>query len=186
MNLELQDIGPYRNQVTLDRVRWLRWCNRAILHGLEYYGQAVETTNSDTLISKVASGDIAAMLALLYGAASAEDPGITPATYTRMVQPERGPEYVDVVLDGLRHYLPPPQVQDDGQNLDEDWPDTQAEVRKRGPVQCTDWGQWYRFARTEYGMTREEFLDTTQRELHGLDMQRLVDRGVVIWDKGVI
>jgi hypothetical protein len=56
---------------------------------------------------------------------------IDAMVFGRIYKNEHLKEYIDAVLSGMTAYLPEPEVTDHGQNLDEDWPDTQAEIKKK-------------------------------------------------------
>jgi hypothetical protein len=51
--------------------------------------------------------------------------------FGRIYKREHLKEYIDAVIEGMAAYLPEPEAVDHGQNLDEDWPDTQSEVKKK-------------------------------------------------------
>ncbi|HHU77829.1 MAG TPA: hypothetical protein GXZ29_02960 [Clostridiales bacterium] len=183
---ELQDLFPHENYADFDRVRRLKWCNNTILYAIEYYRVVLNIkTDFDLLINDMKDGKLQAVISLLYGALRAVDTKVDITEFGRIYKPGNITQYINVVVEGLEAYLPEPEILDHGQNLDESWPDTQSEIRKKGIIEKTDWGFWYWFARSKAGMTTEEFGNTTLRALmiiykrywkdHGIDMYKVDD-----------
>lgn len=132
---ELQDIYPFENYVTFDRVRRLKWCNNTIIRAVEYYRVIYDTkTDYDVIIKELQDGKMRAVISLLYGALRAANDRIDIITFGRLYKNDNLKQYIDAVIEGMKAYLPDPEIQDHGQNLDEGWPDTQSEVKKKGLV----------------------------------------------------
>lgn len=130
---ELQDLYPFENYATFDKVRKLKWCNNTILYAIEYYRIIYkEKITYDLLLYELANTKMRAVIALLYGALKAANYRMDIITFGRIYRNENLKEYIDAVIEGMQAYLPEPEIQDHGQNLDEDWPDTQSQVKKKG------------------------------------------------------
>jgi hypothetical protein len=136
-NEELQDLYPFENYATLDdpkNPRRMKWCNNTMLYATEYYRRTIgEEITYDGLIKAVRNMKMAAIIALIYGGVRAADPDID---YTRFANIYKSNDHlmdnVSAVLEGITAYLPEPDgVIDDGRDLDESYPDTQAEVKKK-------------------------------------------------------
>ena len=129
---ELQDLYPLENYATFDRVRKLKWCNNTILYAIEYYRIVYkEKMTYDLILNEIENTKMRAVLALLYGALKAADDRIDITTFGRIYKNDFLKEYIDAVVEGMEAYLPEPEFYDHGENLDEDWPDTQSEVKKK-------------------------------------------------------
>lgn len=130
-NEELQDLYPYENYADFDFVRRLKWCNATILYALEYYRTVQQAEiDYDTLMAELQSVKMRAVIALLYGALRANDGNMDLKTFGTVYKTEKLAGYIDAVIDGIKHYLPEPEG-NDPQKLDEEWPDTQAELKKK-------------------------------------------------------
>jgi|GEM_PF-5242653 len=131
MKHDISDFYPFENYATFDRVRKLKWNNNATLQAISYfntvYGKKI--TRSE-LIEGLASGAIEYIIASLYGALCAADERLTIQIFNRIYKPEYLSEYITAVYEGAKANEPEPMVQDNGENLDLDWPDTQSEVKK--------------------------------------------------------
>ena len=133
MNMEkLTDFLPYENTAILGMERSLKWCNETIIHAIAY-GKSVcgDLDDYDKIMVEIHRGTLRVIQALLYGALKAADPKMTIKRYQMLYKPARLQEYVVAVLEGMNHYLPEPAVADSGVDLDPEWPDTQAEVKKK-------------------------------------------------------
>jgi len=178
---ELQDLYPYENYAKFDKIRRLKWCNNAVLYAIEYYRVAYGVkTNFDLMLRELQDGKLRAVIGLLYGALRAADNTIDVAKFNKLYRVNNLKEYIDVVIEGMMAYLPEPEIQDHGQNLDESWPDTQAKAREKGIIEKTDWGFWYWFAR-KAGVTSQEFGELTMRALWILYKRHMKDRGVDLY-----
>lgn len=133
MNIEeLQDLYYFENYATFDRVRKLKWCNNTILYAIEYYRIIFkEKTDYDRIMKELQDKKMRAVIALLYGAIKAANNKINIMVFGRIYKNENLKEYIDAVIEGMEAYLPEPEIQDHGQNLDESWPDTQSQVKKK-------------------------------------------------------
>lgn len=181
---ELQDLYPFENYVMFDKMRRLKWCNNTILYAIEYYRVVFnQKMDFDLLLKDMQDGKIQAVISLLYGALRAADNKIDIIKFGRIYKNDNLNQYIDVVVEGMEAYLPEPEILDHGQNLDESWPDTQSEVKKKGIIEKTDWGFWYWFARSKAGMTAEEFGETTQRALMIIYKRYWKDHGVDLYRK---
>ena len=130
---ELQDLYPFENYATFDKVRKLKWCNNTILYAIEYYRVIYkEITNYDVIVKELQDSKMRAVISLLYGALKAANNQTDIMTFGRIYKSDNLKEYIDKVIEGMEAYLPEPEIQDHGRNLDEDWPDTQSEVKKKG------------------------------------------------------
>jgi hypothetical protein len=129
---ELQDLYPFENYATFDHARRLRWCNNTILHAIEYYRVINGTKiDFDLLVKELQAGKLRAVISLVYGAVRAADDKMDIMAFGRIYKNDNLKEYIDVAITGMAAYLPEPEITDQGQNLDEEWPDTQAEVKKK-------------------------------------------------------
>lgn len=130
---ELQDLYPFENYATFDKVRKLKWCNNTILYAIEYYRVIYkEKLDYDMIMKEIQDAKMRAVISLLYGALRAADKQIDIMDFGRIYKSENLKEYIDAVIEGMKAYLPEPEIQDHGQNLDEGWPDTQSQVKKKG------------------------------------------------------
>lgn len=138
-NEELQDLYPFENYATLGaekpRQYRMRWNNNAILYALEYYRMtAGEEATYDILIEKLGGNpmDMTAIIAFIYGAMRAARPSIDYKAFCDIYTNDHLLDNMNAVIDGITHYLPEPDGHvDSGKDLDEDWPDTQAELKKK-------------------------------------------------------
>jgi len=129
---ELQDLFPYENYADFDRVRRLKWCNNSILYAIEYYRVVLkQKTDFDLLLKDMQEGKIQAVISLLYGALRAANSKVGITEFGCIYKNDNLKQYIDAVVEGLEAYLPEPEIQDHGKNLDEDWPDTQSEIKKK-------------------------------------------------------
>ena len=83
-------------------------------------------------------------------------------------------EYVEAVIEGMAHYLPEPSLADDTTDLDPDWPDTQAEVKKKGNK--IEWSYWVWFC-SKIG---QDFKAQTIRSMIALQKCWLKENGIEI------
>jgi hypothetical protein len=141
-NEELQDLMPYENHTTFDHERRLLWCIDAMLNAIRYYREAFEEeTTRDTLLDELERYNQRVIISLLYGALRAADEQMTPFMFARIYKKNNLKQYIDVVLEGVVHYLPHPGEQaKHSRKLDESWPDTQSEVKKKTPAWTGDGG----------------------------------------------
>lgn len=133
-NEELQDLYPHENYVTLKGKEYrMKWCNAAFLHAIDYYKKThSEEITYDGLINAVRNSKMAGVVALIYGAVRAANPSVDYIRFCNIYDNESLMENISAVLDGVSSYLPKPDgVVDDGRNLDESYPDTQGELKKK-------------------------------------------------------
>lgn len=133
-NEELQDLYPHENYAELDKPRRMKWCNSALLYAMDYYRRTYgEEITYDGLIKALRELKMAAVTALIYGGVRAADPDVDYIVFTRIYENnEHLMDNVSAVLEGITAYLPEPGgVIDAGRDLDESYPDTQAEVKKK-------------------------------------------------------
>lgn len=181
---ELQDFFPFENYAEFDHVRRLKWCNNAVFNAIEYY-RVIYGVNIDfdSIIKEMQDGKMRAVISLLYGALRAANNRLDIMAFGRLYKSDNLKQYIDIVVEGMKAYLPEPEIQDHGHNLDESWPDTQSEVKQKGIIEKTDWGYWYWFARSKAGMTAEEFGETTLRALMIIYKRYLKERGIDLYQK---
>ena len=129
--LYMNDFYPLENTAVFDRERRLLWNNAAILHAINYYKRQGVAAEYETVLDELRDGKLRAIQALLFGALKASDERITIQRFEKIYRAELLAEYVACVLDGMTQYLPKPMIHDDGADLDPEWPDTQAEVKKK-------------------------------------------------------
>jgi len=86
-------------------------------------------------------------------------------------------ECIDAALQGIKAYLPEPEIKDSGKNLDESYPDTQTEKNQDKKGTRYDWGYWFWFAKSKLNMTAKEFAETTQRAIYEQYKRYWTDRG---------
>jgi len=128
----ITDFYAYENHASFDVPRPLKWCNGAILYACQYYEQAyLEKISYDGILADMRSGKLRAIVSLLYGAARMADNRIDFYRFSRIYKSANIEEYVNVVLAGIKQYQPEPDIKDSGLNLADDYPDTQAEVKKK-------------------------------------------------------
>jgi len=138
---ELTDFFPIENSVQLDRDRQLKWSNAAILHAIQYYQEICGIKVAyENILDELRAGTLRAIQALLYGALKAADDRITIKLFGKIYRPANLEQYVLAVASGMSHYMPDSEVLDNGKDLDEEWPDTQAEVKKKKSGQTGDTG----------------------------------------------
>ena len=110
---ELQDLYPFENYATFDKVRKLKWCNNTILYAVEYFRIVYkEKMDYDLIIKELRDGKIRAVISLLYGALKAADKRIDIMRFGRIYKNENLKEYIDAVIEGMEAYLPEPEIQD--------------------------------------------------------------------------
>ena len=128
----ITDFYAYENYASFDVPRPLKWCNGAILHACQYYEQAyLEKITYDGILADMRAGKLRAIVSLLYGAARMADSKIDYYRFSRIYKAANIEEYVNTVLAGIKQYQPEPEIKDSGMNLADDYPDTQAEVKKK-------------------------------------------------------
>lgn len=175
----MTDYFPYENSAPLDAERRLVWSNAAILHALTYCEAVCGVSlEYEQILDELRDGRLRAIQALLYGAAKTADERLTIKRYGYIYRTNNLTQYVAAVLDGMSHYLPPPTVADNEENLDPDWPDTQAEARKKGLR--IDWGYWIHFC----NKIGREFRGQTMRSMLALQRLWLKEQGIEIDDSG--
>jgi len=138
-NEELQDLYPFENYATLGaekpRQYRMRWNNNAILYALEYYRiTAGKEITYDELIGLLNNRPMSmtAIIALIYGAMRAARPSIDYKVFCDIYTNDHLADNITAVLEGMAACLPEPEGNiDSGKDLDEDWPDTQAELKKK-------------------------------------------------------
>lgn len=128
----ISDLFAFENYATFDRIRPLKWCNAAMLHAGTYYRSIFDKEATyDQIIAELLQGNLRAIVSLVYGAARAADPGLNAFRFSQIYREENLKEYIDAALAGVKEYLPDPETPDSGKNLDESYPDTQAEAQKK-------------------------------------------------------
>ena len=128
----ITDLFAFENYATFDRIRPLKWCNAAMLHACAYYRTIFSSELTyDQLITELLQGNLRAVISLVYGAARAADAQMTVYRYSQVYKSDNLQNYIDVALEGIKAYLPDPETQDSGKNLDDSYPDTQAETQKK-------------------------------------------------------
>lgn len=131
-------LSPYINYV--EGIR-LEWCNLAISSALDYLKVEYQLTlEFDDLIEIYNTDEF--IFSLLYGALYAAC-GMTIPQYEGLITSTTisMKEIVLAVYDGITNYLPKKRYST--QNLDEEWPDTQAEMAQKNPKQETDFISLY-------------------------------------------
>jgi hypothetical protein len=129
---KLTDFFPYKNSAKLDIERPLKWANETILRTIEYYQSVChETTDYDAIIAELRNGSLRPIQALLFGALKAADPKMNTKRFSQIYKPHYLAEYVTAVMDGMANYFADSDMKDTGDDLDPEWPDTQAEVKKK-------------------------------------------------------
>ena len=138
----ISDLFAFENYATFDRIRPLKWCNAAMLHAGTYYKAIFDKeVTYDQLMSELLQGNLRAIVSLVYGAARAADNTMTAFRFSQVYREDNLKDYIDAALAGVKEYLPDPETQDSGKNLDESYPDTQAEAQKNeGKGKGFDWG----------------------------------------------
>lgn len=128
----MTDFFPHENDAQFDRPRPLKWTNAAVLQAILYCQTVCGiNTSYEAILADLRAGKLRAVQALLFGALKAADDRMTVKLFGDIYRPMNLADYVAAVLDGMSHYLPAPAVRDEGMDLDPDWPDTQAEVKKK-------------------------------------------------------
>ena len=131
----ITDFYAYENYASFDTQRPLKWCNGAIMYACQYYDQAfMEKITYDKILEDMLTGKLRAIVSLLYGAARMADNRIDYNRFGRIYKSQNLQEYINVVLAGIKHYQPEPEIKDSGENLDDSYPDTQTEVKKKTPT----------------------------------------------------
>lgn len=126
------DFYPYKNTVRMNEIRSLTWSNGTILEAVYFYKVIFEVDiTADALLAELQSKKLRAIQALLFGAIKVSNPEFTTDMFAKIYKPENLSEYVAVVLNGMVHYYPEPEIKDRGEDLDESYPDTQKEVKKK-------------------------------------------------------
>jgi hypothetical protein len=134
INEELQDLYPHENYATLRGKEYrMRWCNAAFLHAIDYYRKTHgEEITYDGLINAVRESKMSGVVALIYGAVRAANPSVDYIRFCSIYDNDHLTDNISAVLEGVSAYLPEPEgVVDDGKNLDESYPDTQGELKKK-------------------------------------------------------
>ncbi len=129
---KLSDYFPYENTAEFDFERLLKWSNATIVYAIDYCKKVSnEQLDYDTLVQELLKGTLRSVQALLFGALKAADHKIDIKRYTQIYKPDNLAAYVTAVMDGMAHYMPDPEIKDTGKDLDDAWPDTQAELKKK-------------------------------------------------------
>jgi hypothetical protein len=135
----ISDLFAFENYATFDRIRPLKWCNAAMLHAGTYYKAIFDKeVTYDQLMSELLQGNLRAIVSLVYGAARAADNTMTAFRFSQVYREDNLKDYSDAALAGVKEYLPDPETQDSGKNLDESYPDTQAEAQKKTKEKVKD------------------------------------------------
>lgn len=172
----------YENYATFDKLRKLKWNNNAIIMALRYYHTVLKKKITyDDLMEELKDGKASGVLSMLYGAVCAADSSITLPVFNDIYKAEHLKEYITAVYEGIKEYLPEPEIKDTGEDLDPSWPDTQSQVKK-SQTEKTDWGYWIWIAKSKLGMTMEEIKETSLRAIIELYWQHLGERGVKRYD----
>lgn len=125
---------PLENYATFDRVRKMRWDNEAILNAISYHQMVSgHEITYDDILDGLNHNDMACVIALIYGALCSADKNMSFTKFGNVYRNEYLTEYLDAVNEGINHYLPDPTIDDDLEDLDESYPDTQAEIKKKTP-----------------------------------------------------
>lgn len=130
MASDLTDFMPYINKAVFDHERQLKWCNATMAYAVEYARDNGIGDTSDEVLDATEKGNLEGMKALLYGALRAATLAMTLKRFYDIYKPENLYQYMEAVGDGIRHYRPE-DTGDNGEDLDESWPDTQSQVKKK-------------------------------------------------------
>lgn len=133
--MEINGLEPYYNYLILDVVgtEWrLAWCNQTMHFAISHYRRLTgkEITFAG-LTSQLANEEV--IRSLIFGALVAGDKMKSPSELAAIWDfEEDGVEYIDTMIDGMKHYLPPKSdefVDDLTEFLDESYPETRQETK---------------------------------------------------------
>ena len=118
----LQNFVVYENEVILGgAAKRLRWNNEAIAQAILYLDE--EKTDIE-ILQAVANGNIRGLRALMFGARTSAIRNYTRARFETEFDIRRVTSYIEIVTDGIQHYLPQagrisaPQEKADGKGSD--------------------------------------------------------------------
>ncbi len=133
MDIDITDLYPLENYAVFDRIRPLVWSNAAIVNACHYMMTLYQkkTTYDEIIKEFLSKGTIESTIALLYGATKAANDRMDVFWFGRIYRSSNLDSYINAVIQGVASYLPEPEIKDSGNNLDESYPDTQAEVKKK-------------------------------------------------------
>ncbi len=127
---DLHDLYPFENYATFDKIRKMKWCNNTFVYAIEYKRVVLgEQTDYDKIMQSI--GSIDTIIALIYGALKAANDKIDISNFGRIYKGEHLKEYIEKVLEGVKMYHPEPEIKYSDDDLDEGWPDTQGELKKK-------------------------------------------------------
>lgn len=156
-NTKVMDLFEYHNAIRMypaGKEQELVWNNNAMMHAetasRNEYGSE---KNADEIIGDLVKGKLQAVTLLLFGALKTASPSLKWSNYETDFNFDCLKEYVEAVKDGMEHYLPEVQDTESSGNTEE------------SAESGTDWAELYYIAKTEFGMSDEEFGRHTQRSL---------------------
>lgn len=128
----LSEFESYENTLTMRKTQINLLWNNAAMKEAELYYKAIydEKKELSEIIVEVEKQKLRGVIALLYGAIKAANPKMDIRKFNQLCNTKYYKEYLSVVADGIKNYLPEP-AKDLGEGVDESWPDTQAEIKKK-------------------------------------------------------
>ena len=171
----LQDYFPAESYLMLDVERPLRWDIQAILKALACVPVLCgKPLSYSQFLERLCRLDTPCLTAALFGAAASADGSLMPQEFLRGC-PELSEEITLSILQGIQSFLPDPDCEDNGEDLDEEWPDTQKELKSGGAV---DIGDWVWIAKNTLGLSMEEIQRSSLRGIVTMNWDRLQGMGV--------
>lgn len=157
-NTKVMDLFEYRNSVKMHpagKEQELVWNNNAMMHAEaasknEYHSEK----GAGEIIGDLVKGKLQSVILLLYGARKAADPSLKWASYQIEFHFDFLKEYIAAVKDGMEHYLPEAKEEIES-----------CTGTEEGAESGSNWAELYYIAKTEFGMSDEEFGRNTQRSL---------------------
>lgn len=118
----MNELKPYVNLITLDRLRELYWCNDAIAHAITMM-RHISGINANLEQLVMLHWMPEAQRSLLYGALAAGIDQVGIAEYLAISEAANADDISAAVVDGLSNYLPPAPQETKQEEGDELWPE---------------------------------------------------------------
>lgn len=109
----ISNLAVYENTAPLGgRTRVLRWNNLAIINAARF----AKTENENTILQSIASGNILAIRAVVYGARKAVQKNYTKEQFNKDFSLSELSKYIEAVTDGITHFLPECRAENAGES----------------------------------------------------------------------
>ena len=179
MELNLRDFFAYQNSFKYNKTYLLRWDIKAIVTALDYLEDNYKLTlGQKELIDGVTALDERYVKAILYGAMFSAG-SIDAESFEKLNIPYE--KCIFKIFQGLSSYLPPPQITDTGEDLDESYPDTQSKVTAANRDEV---GGWIWLALTKLKIPSKDVERLSLKNIVLRYKKQLEDEGFVQYEEG--